>query len=560
MFYFYMFTSLSFFSFSFIFFLLSLICLKFNLFFMLKFPLNNIMYLNINYLILIDWISASFMFIVLFISSMVMFYSYYYMLNDKKNIKFLILMILFVLSMNFLIISPNLLISILGWDGLGLISFCLIIFYNNENSNYCGLLTVMTNRLGDIGLLLSIMFMMNFKSWDMLFFSLENFNLYFIMFFLMLATMTKSAQLPFSAWLPAAMAAPTPVSSLVHSSTLVTAGIYMIIRLHIFFSNNFFSELLMISSILTMFLAGISAMFEMDMKKIIALSTLSQLGVMMMILSTKNFELALFHLMTHAMFKACLFLCAGAIIHNSLNWQDIRHISLMSKLSPFISSSLIITNFSLMGFPFLSGFYSKDMILEFMYLSNNSIIFLILIIMSTMLTSMYSLRLLYFIIKNNNNTYMSNYHDNIFINLPIFFMSFTVIFFGSMINWMLFFNPMFFFFNWMNKIINIFIIIFSTYLFYVFFYLNKNMFLFKYFHMFFGKMWFIENSSLLTTFFLNYSKFLFKNMENWIEISSSKLIMNELYLLNYKFNYFLMSKLNFMMKIMFFMLMIYLLN
>uniref|UniRef100_A0AAU6PB48 NADH-ubiquinone oxidoreductase chain 5 n=1 Tax=Echinolaelaps traubi TaxID=3119979 RepID=A0AAU6PB48_9ACAR len=556
----YMFTSLSFFIISLFFLFISLICLKFNIFYMLKFSLNNILYLNINYFILIDWISASFMFVVLFISSMVIFYSYSYMLNDKKNMKFLILMILFVLSMNFLVISPNLLISILGWDGLGLISFCLIIFYNNENSNYCGILTIMTNRLGDIGLLLSIIMMMNFSSWDMMFFSLEKTHIYFIIFFLMLAAMTKSAQLPFSAWLPAAMAAPTPVSSLVHSSTLVTAGIYLIIRMYIFFSNNFFSELLLISSILTMFLAGVSAMFETDMKKIIALSTLSQLGVMMMILSTKNFELALFHLLTHAMFKACLFLCAGAIIHSSLNWQDIRHISLMSKLSPSISSSLIITNFSLMGFPFLSGFYSKDLILEFMYLSNNSFIFLLLIILSTMLTSLYSLRLLYFIFNKNNMMIMSNFHDNKFINLPIILMSSSVIFFGNIINWIMFPNPMFFYFNWLNKMTNLIIISLSIYLFYIFFYLNKNMFIFKHFHMFFGKMWFSENTSLILTIFLKNSKFLFKNMESWIELSSSKLIMNELFLLNMKLNMFLISKLNFFLKIMMLIMLIYFLN
>nr|WHL46311.1 NADH dehydrogenase subunit 5 [Echinolaelaps echidninus] len=547
----YFFTSLVFFLMSLLFFFLSFICLKFNMFFLLKLSISSLLSIDMNFLILIDWISSLFMFIVYFISSMVIFYSYEYMLNDKKNIKFILLMILFVLSMNFLVISPNLLISILGWDGLGLISFCLIIFYNNENSNYSGMLTIMTNRLGDIGLILSIILMTNFFSWDLMSFNLENNNMYFILFFLLLAATTKSAQLPFSSWLPAAMAAPTPVSSLVHSSTLVTAGIYMIIRMFIFFSNSIFSELLMICSILTMFLAGVSAMFEMDMKKIIALSTLSQLGVMMMILSTKNFELALFHLLTHAMFKACLFLCAGAIIHSSSNWQDIRQISLMMKLSPSISSSLIITNLSLMGLPFLSGFYSKDLILEFMYFSNNSILFLILIIISTMLTSFYSLRMLYFIFKNFNMNFLSNFHDNKFINTPIMFMSFMVILLGNFLNWIMFINPLFLNFYFSTKIINFLIIIFSIHLFYNYFYKNKHMNFFKHYHFFFGKMWFLENSSLLPTLFLKNSKFFYKNIDNWIEFSSSKMIFNEMSFLNYYFYNFLLTKMYFFIKILF---------
>uniref|UniRef100_A0AB74RXP7 NADH-ubiquinone oxidoreductase chain 5 n=1 Tax=Echinolaelaps echidninus TaxID=2759148 RepID=A0AB74RXP7_9ACAR len=548
---FYFFTSFIFFLSSLFFLSLSFLCLKYNFFIMFKISISSLLNIDFNFLILFDWISSLFMFIVYFISSMVILYSYEYMFNDKKKLKFIILMILFVLSMNFLVISPNLFISILGWDGLGLISFCLIIFYNNEVSNYSGMLTIMTNRLGDIGLILSIILMTNFFSWDLMSFNLENNNIYFILFFLLLAATTKSAQLPFSSWLPAAMAAPTPVSSLVHSSTLVTAGIYMIIRMFIFFNNSIFSEMLMICSILTMLLAGLSAMFEMDMKKIIALSTLSQLGVMMMILSTKNFELALFHLLTHAMFKACLFLCAGAIIHSSSNWQDIRQISLMTKLSPSISSSLIITNLSLLGLPFLSGFYSKDLILEFMYFSNNSILFLFLIIISTMFTSTYSLRLIYFIFKNFNMNSLSNFHDNKFINFPIMLMSSMVIFLGNFLNWMMFFNPLFLNFYFYTKILNLIIISTSMYLFYTYFFLNKKMSMFKYYHSFFGKMWFLENSSLLSTLFFKNSKFFYKNIDNWIELSSSKTIFNEMSFLNYYFFNYLPTKMIFFIKIIF---------
>nr|WOG34359.1 NADH dehydrogenase subunit 5 [Laelaps sp. 1 JO-2023a] len=547
----YMYTSLSFFLLSTFFLFFSLYCLKFNSFIFIKINLSSIIYIDMNFFILLDWISTIFMFIVFFISSMVIFYSYMYMLNDKKNIKFLILMILFVSSMMFLVICPNLLITILGWDGLGLISFCLIIFYNNEISNFSGILTIMTNRLGDIGLILSIILMLNFFSWNLIQFSFENLNINFLIFFLLLAATTKSAQLPFSSWLPAAMAAPTPVSSLVHSSTLVTAGIYLIIRTYMYFSNGFFSETLMMCSILTMFLAGVSALFEMDMKKIIALSTLSQLGVMMMILSSKNFEMAIFHLLTHALFKACLFLCAGAIIHSSLNWQDIRHISLIPKLSPCISSSLIITNLALMGFPFLSGFYSKDLILEFMYLCNNSFIMFIMIILSTMLTSMYSMRLMMFLFKNENMFNLSNFHDNLYINSPILFMSLLVIIMGNILNWMMFSNPIFLFLYNFNKIINILIILSSMTLFYYFYYTNKKMFYFNFYHTFLGKMWFLENTGLLITNFINNSKFYHKNIELWIELSSSKLFIKEVEKLNFFSNYFILNKLNSLLKIMF---------
>uniref|UniRef100_A0AAU6QE42 NADH-ubiquinone oxidoreductase chain 5 n=1 Tax=Laelaps nuttalli TaxID=2902835 RepID=A0AAU6QE42_9ACAR len=556
----YMFTSLSFLIMSFLFLMISFICMKFNTFYLIKISLNSILFLDLNFFILLDWISNLFMFTVFFISSMVIFYSYMYMHNEKKNIYFLILMILFVSSMNFLVICPNLIISILGWDGLGLISFCLIIFYNNETSNYSGTLTVMTNRLGDIGLILSIILMTNFFSWDLYLFSLENKLLYFMIFFLMLAATTKSAQLPFSAWLPAAMAAPTPVSSLVHSSTLVTAGVYLIIRTFMFFSNQFFSETLMICSILTMFLAGLSAFFEMDMKKIIALSTLSQLGVMMLILSTKNFELAMFHLLTHAMFKASLFLCAGAIIHSSLNWQDIRHISLMFKLSPSISSCMLVTNLSLLGFPFLSGFYSKDMILEFLYLCNNSLLMFFMIFLGTMLTSIYSLRLLILMFKNENMMHLSNFHDNLFINLPIMLMCCIVIFFGSFLNWIMFINPMFLFLNFSMKILNL-VIISSSFFFFLLFYINfnKNKFPFKYFS-FLGKMWFIENISLIPTIFKPHNKFIHMNLESWIELSTNKILIKEMdYMYIYLSNFFMNSfkyfiKMSFIIMILFFII------
>ncbi|XP_036347091.1 NADH-ubiquinone oxidoreductase chain 5-like [Rhagoletis pomonella] len=179
---------------------------------------------------------------------------------------------------------------------------------------------------------------------------------------IILADIRKRAQIPFSTWLPAAMAAPTPVSALVHSSTLVTAGVYLLIRFNILLNNSFLGQLLLL-------LSGLGANFEFDLKKIIALSTLSQLGLIMRILSIGLYKLAFFHLLTHALFKALLFICAGAIIHNIQNSQDIRLIGALGIYIPLSTSCFNVANLALCGMAFLAGFYSKDIILEIVSLS-----------------------------------------------------------------------------------------------------------------------------------------------------------------------------------------------
>lgn len=181
---------------------------------------------------------------------------------------------------------------------------------------------------------------------------------------LIISAITKRAQIPFSAWLPAAMAAPTPVSALVHSSTLVTAGVYLIIRFRAALEGSVAQRVLLIISCLTIFIAGLGANFEYDLKKIIALSTLSQLGVILRILSLGYRDLAFFHLLSHALFKALLFMCAGVVIHRVGGYQDIRFIGNLIKFMPLTISFMTISNLALCGFPFLAGFYSKDIILE----------------------------------------------------------------------------------------------------------------------------------------------------------------------------------------------------
>nr|YP_010309750.1 NADH dehydrogenase subunit 5 [Gnathium nitidum]UMR54867.1 NADH dehydrogenase subunit 5 [Gnathium nitidum] len=355
--------------------------------------------------ILVDWMSMLFMSFVLFISSMVIYYSEEYMYGDLNVNRFIMLVAMFVLSMMFLIISPNLISILLGWDGLGLVSYCLVIYYQNIKSFNAGMITALTNRIGDVALLLSIAWMLNYGSWNFVFYLEElKSDLYMVIisFLVILAAMTKSAQIPFSSWLPAAMAAPTPVSSLVHSSTLVTAGVYLLIRFNYSFNDTMMMILLFISS-MTMFMSGLGANFEFDLKKIIALSTLSQLGLMMMILSLGGYKLAFFHLLTHALFKALLFMCAGNVIHMMLNCQDIRFMGGLVSFMPLTSSLMNICNLSLCGIPFLSGFYSKDLIAEVMSMSYLNLYIYLIFYLSIGLTVSYSFRLTFYLFSGDFN-------------------------------------------------------------------------------------------------------------------------------------------------------------
>lgn len=336
---------------------------------------------------------------VLFISSLVVFYSREYMLEDKNKNRFIFLILLFVFSIIILIISPNLVRILLGWDGLGLVSYCLVIYFQNIKSYNAGILTALSNRVGDVLLLISISWIINFGSWSYYFYLdyIKNDNLIKIIgVFIILAAITKRAQIPFSSWLPAAIAAPTPVSALVHSSTLVTAGVYLLIRFNSLIRDLFFSKVLLILGCLTIFISGLGANFEIDLKKIIALSTLSQLGVIIFSLSIKLIEVSLFHLLTHAIFKSILFMCAGVIIHNISNNQDIRFISIIIYNFPIVRLIFNCSSISLCGIPFLSGFFSKDLILELFLINKFNKFIIILLFISMGLTVRYSLRLIFY--------------------------------------------------------------------------------------------------------------------------------------------------------------------
>jgi len=252
------------------------------------------------------------------------------------------------------------------------------------------------------------------------------------------AGITKRAQIPFSSWLPAAIAAPTPVRALVHSSTLVTAGVFLLIRFYPFLSLIIgFNSCIIIISSLTIFIAGIRALVECDIKKIIALSTLSQLGVMISSIGLGLPDLAFFHLITHALFKALLFVCAGTLIHLHHHRQDLRNMGNLVNQIPLTISCLNIANMALCGLPFLSGFYSKDLIIEITLYNNYRNVILLLFMTATIITAAYSLRLIFTGVLSINIGFNTQYvSDNRLDNtIPIILLRLGGIFLGCFINW-----------------------------------------------------------------------------------------------------------------------------
>nr|ABD19338.1 NADH dehydrogenase subunit 5 [Daphnia pulex] len=399
---------------------------------------------NFSMIFLLDSMSCFFLAVVLCISGNVVWYSKSYMALDPNANRFILLVLGFVASMAILILSPNILSILLGWDGLGLISYGLVIYYPSKKSSSAGMITVLSNRVGDVCILLSIAWFVsvgdfNFSIWA--FYNNVEFSNW-VPLLVLLAAMTKSAQIPFSAWLPAAMAAPTPVSALVHSSTLVTAGVYLLIRFS-FILGETCSALLLFISIMTMFMSGVVAIFEYDLKKIIALSTLSQLGMMMFSISLGLYELAFFHLLTHALFKALLFLCAGILIHGAGNTQDIRSFGGLSLNFPLVTVCMNLANLSLCGVPFLAGFYSKDLIVELACQYSWGIFVLLMMFICLSLTVLYSVRLTYlsFVGPCGGGTSISVCESDYSLVGPVVILSFTSLVSGPILSWLNFPAP-----------------------------------------------------------------------------------------------------------------------
>nr|QGA74495.1 NADH dehydrogenase subunit 5 [Encyrtus eulecaniumiae] len=472
-------------------------------------------------LIYLDWLSLIFIFTVLLISSMIFFYCCEYMSHDFNINRFFYLIFLFVISMILMIISPSILTIILGWDGLGLISYGLVIYYQSNFSYNSGMLTVLMNRVGDVKIILSISLMFILGSGNFLFYN--NFLNYFLFIMVIIASFTKSAQFPFSSWLPAAMAAPTPVSSLVHSSTLVTAGVYMLIRFNnLIYLNSEFLNFIVCIGMLTMMFAGFSALSEYDLKKIIAYSTLSQLGLMMVIYGMKFYILSFFHLIIHAMFKSMMFMCSGVFIHSLLNYQDIRFMGNLIEFMPLTLMIFMVANFSLCGAPFFSGFYSKDLILEKIFMSSFSMILYLFLLLSTGLTVMYSIRVMYYLsYKNFNFLSFSKVLDIKLMNFSMFLLLINSLMSGYLMNWLIFLNIEEIYLFKMEKIQILFLCIFMVILFNFF---SKLKFKVVFPFYFFGKMWMLY----YVNFYLNfYNLNLMKKFYNVVDKGYTTLVLEK---------------------------------
>nr|AXA45410.1 NADH dehydrogenase subunit 5 [Otitoma sp. MNHN IM 2013-9848] len=473
---------------------------------------------------ILDPVSLSFSNVVCLISGCVMLFSSSYMSHDPFLKRFTWLVMLFVLSMNLLVFIPSLPALLLGWDGLGIVSFALVIYYQNMKSLGAGMITVLANRIGDVMILISIGLLVLQGHWSII--SMWDCHLTtWIGITVTLAAMTKSAQIPFSSWLPAAMAAPTPVSALVHSSTLVTAGIFLVIRFFPFLNTiSAFKPTLLFISVLTLLMAGIGANYENDLKKVIALSTLSQLGVMMMSLGMGMPYLALFHLYTHALFKALLFLCAGMIIHNSSNTQDIRHMGLLFSQAPLTVACMNIANLSLCGAPFLSGFYSKDLILELSLYSPTSFLMVLLIFLATGMTAAYSLRLSLCSLwsEPKNTSYHSKQEADPYVNWAVTVLSLAAIIAGfALQSIFLPFNTVPFILPTYLKSLTMCVILlglFTSFILWDTHYQLKSMTKIKFF---FTTMWFLApiSSQPLTKFSMLLGTNLMKSIDmGWLEI------------------------------------------
>nr|YP_010274797.1 NADH dehydrogenase subunit 5 [Craseoschema thyasiricola]UJV31472.1 NADH dehydrogenase subunit 5 [Craseoschema thyasiricola] len=395
----------------------------------------------ISFTFVADWISTTFLLTLLLITLTISLFSINYMKLDKHQNQFLFSLTTFVASMMIFIPSNNFLTMMVGWDGLGISSFLLIIFYQTPKSLFSGMVTSFTNRIGDTFILASLaIFFLGGSS------SMTNnqsllsksFYLVLVLLLILMASFTKSAQVPFSSWLPAAMAAPTPVSALVHSSTLVTAGVFLMIR--VTSSCKLSTPLVMftlLTALLTSIIAGFTAIMEPDVKKLIALSTLSQLGMMMFSISMNNNKIAFLHLISHASFKALLFISAGWILVMMSHKQDMRELGELNMVSNSSLVMIMLASMSLMALPFLSGFYSKDMILENYFTKQFSLMALMLMLVATALTSIYSMKMLTMIHNNtlSHPPMMLNFNQPLTHNLAAILLGSGSVFLSTFLLW-----------------------------------------------------------------------------------------------------------------------------
>ena len=411
---------------------------------------------NVNWSINIDALSAVMLVVVTFVSALVHIYSIGYMSHDPHIPRFMAYLSLFTFAMLTLVTSDNFIQLFFGWEGVGLCSYFLIGFwFKKESANAAAIKAFIVNRVGDFGFALGIFLIFyifgtvnydevfqqipNAVEIKLIFLGFETKAIDLICLLLFIGAMGKSAQFLLHTWLPDAMEGPTPVSALIHAATMVTAGVFLVVRCSpIFEYSPFALSVVTVIGMVTAFFAATIALVQTDIKRIIAYSTCSQLGYMFFAAGVGAYNVAMFHLFTHAFFKALLFLGSGSVIHSFKDEQDINQMGGVWKKLPYTYVLMLIGTLALTGFPFLSGFYSKDAIIEFAYLKGNTVgLYAAYIgIFTALLTSIYSWRLIF-------KTFHGNYNNSILkietmhesppiMIIPLIFLALGAIFSGIM--------------------------------------------------------------------------------------------------------------------------------
>jgi len=391
-----------------------------------------------------DTLTVSMLIPVLIISLLVHIYSIGYMSQDPHNQRFFSYLSLFTFMMIILVTANNLLIMFIGWEGVGVCSYLLVSFwFTRIAANQSSISAFLTNRVGDCFLTIG-MFIIIWSIGNLDYTTIFSISPYIneniitlIGICLLIGAMAKSSQIGLHVWLPMAMEGPTPVSALIHAATMVTAGVYLLMRVSplLEYTSITLTLCLWVGAITSVF-SSLIGLFQQDIKKVIAYSTMSQLGMMVIGVGLSSYNIALFHLINHAFYKGLLFLAAGSVIHSVADNQDFRKYGGLIKFLPLTYSVMLIASLSLVAFPFMTGFYSKDFILESAYgkFYLSSIIVYFIAVIAAIFTTLYSVKVLYLTFLTNPNGAIINYkqahESDIFMSFPLIILAIFSIFFG----------------------------------------------------------------------------------------------------------------------------------